>query len=179
MLHTLTVYKNVMAATYPDMFAAGIAYAGVPAGCFKSAADIPAEWNSTCATGKSIYTQQQWANVVKDAYPGYSGPRPKIQIYHGSVDEVLNVQNYYETIKQWTGVFGYSTTATSTTPNFPRSPYTKYVFGDKFQVGCTGTLKFLDELIDISTGFPWLWCHSFNRRVSRRRPQMVRFPGKG
>ncbi|RBR14225.1 hypothetical protein FVER53590_07730 [Fusarium verticillioides] len=124
---------NVMAATYPDLFAAGIAYAGVPAGCFKSADNIPDFWNSTCANGQSIYTQTQWANVVKDMYPGYDGPRPKMQIYHGSVDQVLNVQNYYETIKQWTGVFGYSTNPQSTTPNFPRSPYTKYTFGDKLQ----------------------------------------------
>lgn len=71
---------------------------------------------------------------MNDMYPGYTGARPKMQIYHGSVDDVLRVQNYYETIKQWTGVFGYSTTAVSTTANFPRSPYTRYVFGDKFQV---------------------------------------------
>ncbi|GKT56018.1 PHB depolymerase family esterase [Colletotrichum tofieldiae] len=124
---------NVLAATYPDVFAAGIAYAGVPAGCFMSADDIPDFWNSTCSTGQSIWTQQQWANVVKEMYPGYTGARPKMQIYHGSADEALNVQNYYETIKQWTGVFGYSTTPVSETPNYPRSPYTKYVFGDKLQ----------------------------------------------
>lgn len=126
--------QNVLAATYPDVFAAGIAYAGVPAGCFMSADDIPDFWNSTCSTGQSIWTQQQWTNVVKNMYPGYTGAWPKMQIYHGSADETLNVQNYYETIKQWTGVFGYSTTAVSTTANYPRSPYTKYVFGDKFQV---------------------------------------------
>ncbi|KAL2278816.1 hypothetical protein FJTKL_14155 [Diaporthe vaccinii] len=107
---------NVLAATYPDVFAAGIAYAGVPAGCFMSADDIPGFWNSTCSMGQSAWTQQQWTNVVKNI-----------------ADETLNVQNYYETIKQWTGVFGYSTTAISTTANDPRSPYTKYVFGDKFQ----------------------------------------------
>ncbi|KAG6354446.1 hypothetical protein INS49_004463 [Diaporthe citri] len=115
---------NVLAATYPDVFAAGIAYAGVPAGCFMSADDIPDFWNSTCSTGQSVWTQQ-WTNVVKNMYPGYTGSRPKMQIYHGSADETLNVQNYYETIKQWTGVFGYSTTAVSTTANYPRSPYTK------------------------------------------------------
>ncbi|KAK2606576.1 hypothetical protein N8I77_005316 [Diaporthe amygdali] len=124
---------NVMAATYPDIFAAGIAYAGVPAGCFMSVDDVPDFWNSTCSTGASVATQQQWADVVRDMYPGYTGPRPKMQIYHGSADQTLNVQNYYETIKQWTGVFGYSTTPVSTTADFPRSPYTKYVFGDKLQ----------------------------------------------
>ncbi|KAJ0311243.1 hypothetical protein COL516b_001948 [Colletotrichum fioriniae] len=125
---------NVLAATYPDVFAAGIAYAGVPAGCFMSADDIPDFWNSTCSTGQSIWTQQQWANVVYNMYPGYTGARPKMQIYHGMADETLNVQNYYETIKEWTGVFGYSATPQSSTADFPRSPYTKYVFGDKLQV---------------------------------------------
>ncbi|KAH6879503.1 Alpha/Beta hydrolase protein [Thelonectria olida] len=124
---------NVMAAAYPNLFAAGIVYAGVPAGCFMSVDDVPDFWNSTCSTGQSIWTQQQWANVVSDMYPGYTGSRPKMQIYHGSDDQVLNVQNYYETIKQWTGVMGYSTTPISNEVNFPRSPYTKYVFGDKLQ----------------------------------------------
>ncbi|KAF7556044.1 hypothetical protein G7Z17_g1727 [Cylindrodendrum hubeiense] len=124
---------NVMAATYPDVFAAGIVYAGVPAGCFMSADNIADFWNSTCSTGQSIWTQQQWANVVYEMYPGYTGARPKLQIYHGTDDQILNAQNYYETIKQWTGVLGYSTTAASTEVNVPRSPYTKYTFGDKLQ----------------------------------------------
>jgi acetylxylan esterase len=126
-----------MAAVYPDVFAAGIAYAGVPAGCFESIDDVPSYWNATCATGQSTATQQQWADVVYNMYPGYTGPRPKMQIYHGSLDDVLYPQNYYETIKQWTGVFGYPSTALSTTPNYPKSPYTKYVFGDKLQVSGT------------------------------------------
>ncbi|OBS22541.1 hypothetical protein FPOA_08878 [Fusarium poae] len=124
---------NVMAATYPDVFSAAIVYAGVPAGCFKSQANQAAAWNSTCSQGQSRWTQQQWANVVKDMYPGYNGARPKMQIYHGTADPTLNVQNYYETIKQWTGVFGYSATPKSTTNNFPRSPYKREVFGDKLE----------------------------------------------
>lgn len=78
---------NVLAATYPDVFAAGIAYAGVPAGCFMCADDIPDFWNSTCSTGQSVWTQQQWTNVVKNMYPGYTGAWPKMQIYHGSADD--------------------------------------------------------------------------------------------
>lgn len=123
-----------MAATYPDLFAAGIAYAGVPASCFKSQANQPAAWNSECSQGKMIKTQQQWAQIVKDMYPGYNGARPKMQIYHGTADSTLNVQNYYETIKQWSGIFGYSSTPKSTTQNFPRSPFKREIFGDKLQV---------------------------------------------
>lgn len=130
-----------MAATYPNLFAAGIVYAGVPAGCFMSADNIPDFWNSTCSTGQSIWTQQQWTNVVLNMYPGYTGSRPKMQIYHGTDDQILNVQNYYETIKQWTGVLGYSTTPISTEVNVPRSPYTKFTFGDKLQVRSNPGLK--------------------------------------
>lgn len=130
-----------MAATYPNLFAAGIVYAGVPAGCFMSADNIPDFWNSTCSTGQSIWTQQQWTNVVHNMYPGYTGSRPKMQIYHGTDDQILNVQNYYETIKQWTGVLGYSTTPISTEVNIPRSPYTKFTFGDKLQVRSNPGLK--------------------------------------
>jgi acetylxylan esterase len=140
---------NVMAAVYPDVFAAGIAYAGVPAGCFASAEDIPSYWNGTCSTGQSIKTQKQWADIVYAMFPGYTGSRPKMQIYHGANDETLNSQNYYETIKQWTGIFGYPSTAQSTTPNYPKSPYTKYVFGDKLQAflgaGITHNLQVFPE----------------------------------
>jgi hypothetical protein len=113
-----------------------------------SADDIPDFWNSTCSTGQSVWTQQQWTNVVKNMYPGYTGARPKMQIYHGSADQTLNVQNYYETIKQWTGVLGYSSDAVSSVANYPRSPYTKYVFGDKFQVSC-GSPPCVEILLDI------------------------------
>ncbi|KAF7586393.1 hypothetical protein BBP40_008943, partial [Aspergillus hancockii] len=97
---------NVMAATYPNLFAAGIAYSGVPAGCFYSSANQAAAWNSTCAQGQSITTPEHWANIAKAMYPGYSGARPKMQIYHGSTDSTLLPQNYQETTKQWAGVFG-------------------------------------------------------------------------
>ncbi|OHF04231.1 PHB depolymerase family esterase [Colletotrichum orchidophilum] len=51
-------------------------------------------------------------------------------IYHGTVDEALNVQNYHETIRQWTGLLG---TCRTVVADFPRSPYTKYVFREKLQ----------------------------------------------
>ncbi|KAJ0417472.1 Alpha/Beta hydrolase protein [Aspergillus carlsbadensis] len=99
---------NVMAATYPELFAAGIVYAGVSAGCFYSATDQVNGWNSTCANGESIATPEQWASIAEAMYPGYNGTRPKMQIYHGSEDATLYPQNYYETCKQWAGVFGYN-----------------------------------------------------------------------
>jgi acetylxylan esterase len=96
-----------MAATYPSLFAAGIVYAGVPAGCFYSDTNQENGWNSTCSQGQSISTPEHWADIVEAMNLGYSGSRPKMQIYHGSEDATLYPQNYYETCKQWAGVFGY------------------------------------------------------------------------
>lgn len=128
-----------MAATYPDMFVAGIVYSGVPAGCFMSASNAVAGWNSTCAQGNSRASQQQWAQVVRNMYPGFAGRYPKMQIYHGSADDILRAQNYEETIKQWTGVNGYSMTPTSSQPGTPMAQCKKDIFGDQLQgIYCTG-----------------------------------------
>ncbi|KAK3290537.1 Alpha/Beta hydrolase protein [Chaetomium fimeti] len=127
---------NVMAATYPEMFAAGIAYSGVAAGCFYSQAGGTNAWNSSCANGQARGTPEVWAKMVTDMYPGYDGARPKMQIYHGSADTTLNANNYNETIKQWCGVFGYDyTKPDNTQANTPQSRYTTYTWGDGQLVG--------------------------------------------
>jgi len=54
-------------------------------------------------------------------YPGYTGTRPRMQIWHGSTDGTLAPQNYQETIKQWTNVFGVSQTPTATKKNYPQA----------------------------------------------------------
>lgn len=79
--------QNVMAATYPEMFKAATVYSGVPAGCFYTG--TVDGWNNTCANGLSIHTQTEWANTVFAMYPGYTGPRPKMLIFHGSADTTL------------------------------------------------------------------------------------------
>jgi len=78
---------NVLAATYPDVFAAGSAYAGVPAGCFYTG--TVNGWNSTCSQGQSIHSQDVWRDTALKMYPGYTGARPKMLIIHGSVDDIL------------------------------------------------------------------------------------------
>ena len=128
---------NVMAATYPDMFAAASAYAGVPAGCFYTG--TVAGWNSTCANGQEIHSQQAWAQTALNMYPGYTGNRPKMLILHGSADATIYPQNFNETLKQWAGVHGYTYgSPQQTLSNNPQSGYTKYVYGPKL-VGVYGS----------------------------------------
>ncbi|KAF1926314.1 carbohydrate esterase family 1 protein [Didymella exigua CBS 183.55] len=144
---------NVLAATYPDIFKAAIVYSGVPAGCFVSASGAVDAWNSTCAQGNSIATPEAWTDVVKNMYLNYTGARPKMQIYHGSADTILLPQNYQETMKQWSGVFGYNySQPQSTTLNNPQSGYTKTVYGESVQgiyaenVGHTVPIRGTDDM---------------------------------
>jgi acetylxylan esterase len=71
---------NVMAGSYPNLFQAASAYSGVAFGCFGG----PNAWNSECADGDLIQTAQQWGDEVRAAYPGYTGARPKMMLWHGT-----------------------------------------------------------------------------------------------
>jgi acetylxylan esterase len=99
---------------YPDVFKAGAAFAGVPFGCFAQGNIDSLGWSSTCANGQVTMTGAQWGDLVRAAYPGYTGSRPRIQLWHGSVDTTVAFHNFGEAIKQWTNVLGVSETPTST-----------------------------------------------------------------
>ncbi|GGO26635.1 extracellular catalytic domain type 1 short-chain-length polyhydroxyalkanoate depolymerase [Micromonospora parathelypteridis] len=116
---------NVMLGDYPDVFAAGASFAGVPFSCFSTGGS--SEWNSECANGQLIKTPQQWGDLVRGAYPGYSGQRPRMQIWHGTNDETLRYPNFGEQVKQWTNVHGLSQTPTYT--DSPQSGYTRTRYG--------------------------------------------------
>lgn len=120
---------NVLAATYPDIFAAGSAFAGVPYSCFAgNGSDV---WSADCAEGRITHTASEWAARVSAAYPSYSGVRPKMQLLHGTADEVLNVTNWHQEIKMWTAVLGVSPEPTETDEDTPEEGWTKYVYGEK------------------------------------------------
>ena len=120
---------NVMAADYPDVFAAGAAFAGVPAGCF--ATTDGSLWNTACANGTVIKTPQQWGDIARSAYPGYHGTYPKMQLWHGTADETLHYPNFGEEIKQWTDVNGVSSVPTST--DHPQPGWTRTRYGTRVE----------------------------------------------
>jgi poly(hydroxyalkanoate) depolymerase family esterase len=116
---------NVLLADYPDVFKAGAAFMGVPATCF--ATTPPNEWNSDCANGNIIRTAQQWGDAARAAFPGFTGARPRMQIWHGTEDTTLRFPNFGEQIKQWTNVHGLSQTPSLT--DSPQSGWTRTRYG--------------------------------------------------
>jgi poly(hydroxyalkanoate) depolymerase family esterase len=102
-----------MLAVYPDVFKAGASFMGVPFNCFANAADYP-PGRSRCTGGSMDRTPQQWGDAVRQAYPGFSGSRPRVQLWHGTNDTLVPYQLLQESIEQWTNVFGLSQTPTST-----------------------------------------------------------------
>src|ERR1700734_4292003 len=117
---------NVMLADYPDVFKAGVAFMGVPYHCFFTG--TVDGWNSACANGQVSMTAQQWGDLVRNtADPGYSGPRPRVQLWHGTADGTLNYNNFGQEILQWTNVAGVSSTPVSSTT--PVSGWTETMYG--------------------------------------------------
>ncbi|MFE7856225.1 PHB depolymerase family esterase [Streptomyces sp. NPDC057403] len=116
---------NVLLGDYPDVFAAGAAFSGVPFGCF--ATTDGSEWNSACANGTVTHTPQQWGDLVRGAYTGYTGRRPRMQLWHGTDDTTLRYPNFGEEIKQWTDVLGVGQTPAAT--DTPASGWTRTRYG--------------------------------------------------
>ncbi|WP_232839327.1 extracellular catalytic domain type 1 short-chain-length polyhydroxyalkanoate depolymerase [Streptomyces triticisoli] len=116
---------NVLLGDYPDVFKAGAAFMGVPFGCF--ATTDGSSWNSACANGTVTRTPQQWGDLVRAAHPGYSGPRPRMQLWHGTEDTILRHPNLGEEIKQWTDVLGVSQAPAFT--DHPQSTWTRTRYG--------------------------------------------------
>ncbi len=116
---------NVLLGLYPDVFKAGAAFMGVPFACF--ATTDGSMWNSQCSNGQRIMTPQQWGTLARNAFPGYTGARPRMQLWHGTADNVLFFPNFGEEIKQWTNVLGVSQTPSFT--DTPQSGWTRTRYG--------------------------------------------------
>jgi len=116
---------NVLLGDYPDVFRAGAAFMGVPFACF--ATTDGSMWNSTCANGNTIKTAQQWGDLVRGAFPGFNGARPRMQVWHGTNDTTLRFPNFGEEIKQWTNVLGVSQTPAFT--DQPQATWTRTRYG--------------------------------------------------
>lgn len=82
-----------MMAAYPDVFAAGAPLAGIPAGC-----------STSCMYASQSNTAKEWGDAVRAAYSGYTGSYPRVSIWQGTKDSVVDFANFGELVTQWTNV---------------------------------------------------------------------------
>ncbi len=90
----------LMLATWPDVFAGGAVIAGVPYDCAHSLLEANA-----CGAGRDL-SAAEWAKKVKDAFPAWTGPWPRVSIWQGNDDLTVRPANRQELVDQWTGVHG-------------------------------------------------------------------------
>jgi poly(hydroxyalkanoate) depolymerase family esterase len=91
-------------AAYPDVFAAGACVAGLPVGVASGAASALAHM---AQAGPDDRSAEAWADQVRHAAPaGYRGPWPRLSIWHGSMDTVVDPANAALLALQWRAVQG-------------------------------------------------------------------------
>ncbi|MFJ9442200.1 PHB depolymerase family esterase [Kitasatospora sp. NPDC101235] len=96
-------------ADYPDVFAGGAIDSGLPAHCATTQAAA-----SGCQNSDQGLAPAQWGDKVRAAYPGYTGPWPRVAIWQGTADTVVRPVNATELRDQWTNVQGVGRQPTST-----------------------------------------------------------------
>ena len=111
---------ELLLALYPDIFKAGSAFAGMPAGCRgTNESGTSMGYSGACAGGNVTHTAAEWGDIVRKMDPGYTGHRARVQLFHGDNDGTINYKNFTEAIKEWTNVLGLGASPTSTTMNVP------------------------------------------------------------
>ena len=110
---------ELLLALYPDVFKAGAAFAGMPAGC-RAANESGAGggYSGACAGGSVTHTPEQWGDIVRMMDPNYTGHRPRVQLFHGDADTTIRYANFTEAIKEWSNVLGLAASPTSTQAGF-------------------------------------------------------------
>ncbi|HEX4173488.1 MAG TPA: PHB depolymerase family esterase [Acetobacteraceae bacterium] len=95
-------------AAYPEVFAAGAVCAGLPVG----AASSVSEALRRMAEAGPPRSPDAWADQARRAAPhGYRGPWPRLSIWHGAADRVVDPENARLLATQWAGLHGLDATA--------------------------------------------------------------------
>ena len=97
-------------ADYPDVFAGGGIDSGLPAQCATSQTQA-----TNCQQNNQNLTPAQWAAKVRNSFPSWTGPWPRVAIWHGTQDFVVYPINATELRDQWTAVHGVGQTPVTTT----------------------------------------------------------------
>jgi poly(hydroxyalkanoate) depolymerase family esterase len=100
-------------AAYPDVFAAGASIAGLPVGAASGAASALARMAQAGPIGRS---PAAWADQVRRADPAdHSRPWPRLSIWHGALDTVVDPANATLLTEQWCALHGLANAAPSVT----------------------------------------------------------------
>jgi feruloyl esterase len=98
-------------ASYPEVFAAGAVCAGLPVG----AANGLSEALRRMAEAGPIRSPEGWADEVRRAAPiGFRGPWPRLSIWHGAADRVVDPDNARLLAAQWATLHGIGPEPTET-----------------------------------------------------------------
>ncbi|WP_437579017.1 extracellular catalytic domain type 1 short-chain-length polyhydroxyalkanoate depolymerase [Sorangium sp. So ce887] len=123
------IMTEALLGVYPDVFMAGVSLMGVPCGCWAegyndvTGTGSNAQWSGPCGGGNVTKTGQQWGDLVRSYYPGYTGHRPRLQHWHGTADTILSYKNMAEDVKEWTNLLGLNETPDET--DAPRTGTTR------------------------------------------------------
>ncbi|HEY3803165.1 MAG TPA: PHB depolymerase family esterase [Kofleriaceae bacterium] len=121
-------FAAVMAATWPDRFAAASIMEGVAYECATSV-----ESAYTCQDAATSKTPDQWGALVTAADASYAGPWPRLQVWSGTADTTVVPANATQLIDQWTDVWGTDQTA-DVTEMVGSASHTQYLAGSTVAV---------------------------------------------
>jgi poly(hydroxyalkanoate) depolymerase family esterase len=120
---------SLLLARSPDVFSAGAIFAGVPYGC---ATDKKTTTEAAAClkdySGANAYLSRSpkaWGDLVRGAAPSFKGTWPRVQIWHGTADFIVDDANQNELVKQWTDVNGADQTpdVSDSIENYPHALY--------------------------------------------------------
>jgi poly(hydroxyalkanoate) depolymerase family esterase len=105
---------TALLAAYPDVFAAGAVVAGLPVG---AASGMPEALRRMAEAGPT-QSPAAWADVVRRAAPaGFPGPWPRLSIWHGEADRVVDPANARLLAMQWSALHGLDSTGLIVEPS--------------------------------------------------------------
>ena len=100
---------EVMMAAYPDVFAGGAVNSGGPYECATSLTAT-----TSCQGGSVSHTPHDWGTLVRNAFPGYTGPYPRLIAFHGASDTTVAPADLQQSVDQWSNVLGVNEAAAET-----------------------------------------------------------------
>lgn len=115
----------VLLANYPDRFAGGAIFAGLPYGCNRPFGPFDFGWRwlalfgldgaeaaHACGIGEFSLTDRtsgDWADFVRDAGGSEPVNWPLLSLWQGGGDETVDPDNLTELLEQWTALHGIDT----------------------------------------------------------------------